>query len=176
MHFFNVAIGGLIGALFTGGAQLLSFYLGRRSARSDLSLTAAGQLLGVIYSSFATLLVLPHTDSPAGSPLSYGERHRTAQPMLDELNRARFTILPLVKDGELARRFGRYAELCEHISSTYVDAEAIHRATDQVKQYGRSLGDALSAHINRRPLPPEAEVTIAIGRAGERLKIAGLSD
>jgi hypothetical protein len=152
---FDGIIGAAIGAFVTGGAQIWSFRMGNKTARAGLSLSAAHELLEVVYETKDTLRLLPHTESSAGSPLSYGERLSTARPMLRSLERAQFVTIPLLTDHEAARRFTQFVRYCDHVSSPKVDAQDIHRAVREVTAYGDHVGECLDAHINGKPLLTE---------------------
>lgn len=152
---FDGIIGAAIGALVTGDAQIWSFRMGNKTARASLSLNAARELLEVVHEAKDTLRSLPHTESPDGSPLSYGERLSTARPMLSALERAQFVIIPLLTDHEVARRFTQFASYCDRVSGPEVDAQDIHRAVRKVTAYGDHVGECLDAYINGKPLPTE---------------------
>lgn len=152
---FDGIIGAAIGALVTGGAQIWSFRMGNKTARAGLSLNAAHELLEVVHEAKDTLRLLPHTESPAGSPLSYGERLGTARSMLRSLERAQFVTIPLLSDHEAARRFTQFVRCCDHVSGPKVDAQDIYRAVCEVIAYGDHVGECMDAHINGKPLPTE---------------------
>lgn len=154
-------LGALVGALITGSAQIWSFRAGLKSARGDLSLNAARDLLEVVHSSRVILQQLPYTESPAGSPLSYGERLDKARPMREALEHAQFAIVPLLTDREVARILKQFADYCEFISGPRVDAEHIRYAVDQVMRYGDHVRDCLDAHINKKPLPSPPSIEIS---------------
>jgi hypothetical protein len=161
---FDGVIGAVIGAVVTGTAQIWSFRMGNKTARASLSLNAARELFEVVHEAKDTLGLLPYTESPAGSPLSYGERLSTARPMLKALERAQFVTIPLLTDHEVARRFIQFARYCDHVSGPKVDAQDIPRAVREVAAYGDHVGECLDAHINGKPLP-----------TGPRLDIPALS-
>jgi hypothetical protein len=75
--------------------------------------------------------------------------------MRDALTRAVFITGPLLTDKELARRFGEFARLCEHVTGPAVDAEDIHRAVEAAEHYGDHVRTCLIAHIDSQPLPTE---------------------
>jgi hypothetical protein len=152
---FDGLIGAAIGAVVTGTAQIWSFRVGNKTARASISLNAARELLEVVHEARETLKLLPHTESAPGSPLSYGERFSAAGPMRKALDRAQFVTVPLLTDPEVARRFTRFADYCDHVSGPSVGAQDIHRAIGEIVAYGDHVGDCLNAHINGRPLPAE---------------------
>jgi hypothetical protein len=159
LHFDGI-IGAAIGALVTGGAQIWSFRMGNKTSRASLSLNAARELLEVVHEAKDTLRLLPHTESPADSPLSYGERLSTARPMLKALEHAQFVTVPLLTDPEVARRFTQFASYCDHLSGPIVGAQDIHQAVREVVAYGDHVGQCLDAHINGRSLPTEPHPAI----------------
>jgi hypothetical protein len=153
-------IGGIIGAVAVGTAQIWSFRRGKQSARADQSVSAAADLLSTLYAAKDTLRLLPYTEAPAGSPLSHRERGDRARPMLDELRRAVFVTVPLLTDRELARRFRLFLTTCQFIASSSVDASEVHEAVKEADMYADHLGACLAAHIDETPIP--AAPTLAI--------------
>lgn len=152
-------LGGLLGAVIIGAAQIWSFQPGRKDARASQSVNAARELLAVVYQSIQVLKLLPHTDSAPGSPLSYGERLGRAQPMHDALAQALFVRVPLISDKELARRFREFARLCEHVAGPEVNAEDIYKVVATAEAYGDYVRASLAAHIDSQPLPTEQHPT-----------------
>jgi hypothetical protein len=149
------SLGALVGAVITGGAQIWSFRVGNKTARTGLSLDAARQLLEVVHESKDTLRLLPYTDNAAGSPLSFTERFDRSRPMRDALNHAQFAVVPLLTDPEAGRRFNQFASYCEHVSGPYIGAQDIQSAVEAVMEYGDHARACLTAHINKTALPPE---------------------
>lgn len=101
--FWGAVVGGVIGAVGTGAAQIWSFRRGVRASRTDQSHRAAAELLEVLHTCDETLRKLPYTENTPGSPLSYGERLDIARPMLSALDRARFVIEPVLADKALTK-------------------------------------------------------------------------
>lgn len=155
-------LGGLLGAVIIGAAQIWSFQPGRKDARASQSVNAARELLAVVYQSIQVLKLLPHTDSAPGSPLSYGERLGRAQPMHDALAQALFVRVPLISDKELARRFREFARLCEHVAGPEVNAEDIYKVVATAEAYGDYVRASLAAHIDSQPLPTEQHPDIPV--------------
>ena len=71
---WGATLGGVIGALGTGAAQIFSFRHGAKTSRAGQSHHAAAELLEVVHTCDRVLVTLPYTDNAAGSPLSYGDR------------------------------------------------------------------------------------------------------
>jgi hypothetical protein len=160
--FWGAVVGGVIGALGTGSAQIWSFRRGVKTSRVDQSHRAAAELLEVLHTCDQTLPMLPHTDSAPGSPLSYGERGDIARPMLEALDHAGFVIVPLLTDATLTARFERFEELCRHAASPNVDAQDIHHAVKGVREYGRHVRECLTTHLDDKPMPPEPPDVISL--------------
>lgn len=154
------SVGALVGALITGSAQIWSFRAGNKTARVDLSLGAARDLLEDVHFSISVLRLLPYTDNLAGSPLSYGERLRNAQPMRDRLAHALFATVPLLTDPKVGQVFTQFADYCTHVSGPTVGAQDIHRAVKEVIRYANFVHGCLSAHINKEPLPQPPTVDV----------------
>lgn len=152
-------IGALGGGLIVGAAQMWSYRLGKKDTRAALSSNAAQQLLPVVYSATPVLRQLPHTQSPAGSPLSYGERLSASQPMRDALRAAGFTTVPMLNDSRLIAEFRQFERYCNVVSSPAVDSGDIFTAVDEAVVYAHHVGDCLNAHINGDPLPPAPTVS-----------------
>lgn len=152
-------IGALGGALITGAAQMWSYRLGKKDTRAALGSDAAQQLLPVVYSAIPVLRQLPHTDSPAGSPLSYGERLTTSEPMRAALRAADFTTVPILDDSRLRAEFRQFKRYCDLVSSPTVDASDIFTAVNETVTYAHHVGDCLNAYINGDPLPPAPVVS-----------------
>lgn len=132
-------------------------------------------MLGALYAAKDTLRLLPYTEAPAGSPLSYGKRGDRARPMLDELRRAAFVKAPLLTDRELARRFRLFLAVCEFTASTSVDASDIREAVEEAGAYADHLRACLVAHIDETPIPPAPALTITAQAAGHQAVIASVT-
>jgi hypothetical protein len=158
--FWGAVVGGVIGALGTGAAQIWSFRRGVKTSRAEQSRNAAAALLEVVHECDRALRTLPYTESPAGSPLSYGERLDNAQPMLDALGYAEFVTVPLLTEPELAARFSRFAKLSRHVASPRVDAQDIHSAVKDVRFYCEHVRDCLTAHLQDQPTPTEPVISL----------------
>jgi len=175
---FDVLMDGIIGAVIGGAivaagtfiAQIWSFREMRKSARAEQSISAAADLLNVLFAAKDTLRLLPYTEAAAGSPLSYGERGDRARPILDELRRAVFTKVPMLTDSELATRFRLFAEICQFTASTSVDASDLRQSVTEADAYADHLRACLIAHIDKNPLPAAPELAIT-ARAVARQQI-----
>jgi hypothetical protein len=171
----GAVIGGSIGAVGTGAVQIWSFRQGKKSARADQSISAAADLLRTVYAAKDILKLLPYTEAPTGSPLSYGERGDRARPMLDELRRAAFVMVPLLTDRELVRRFQLFLAICEFTASTSVDASEVHEAVEESDMYADHLRACLVAHINETPIPAAPALTITAPAAEQQAIIASVT-
>lgn len=156
--FWGAVIGGLVGAVGTGSAQVWSFRKGRKTARDEQAHRAAGELLEVLHTCDRTLPTLRFTHNAPGSPLSYGQRLDIARPMLDLLNHADFTLIPLLTSTELGERFSQFSKLCERVSGPEVDAQDLDSAVKQIREYGTHIRTCLIAETDNKPLPPPATV------------------
>jgi hypothetical protein len=165
-------IGGIVGAIIIGAATIWVFQKGvqqaRKAARAEQSVAAAGRLLSSLYAAKLTLKLLPYTDAPAGSPLSYGERGDRARPMIDELRRALFVDGRLLTDEELALRFRQFAAICQFAASTCVDASVIHEAVREADAYADYVASCLKAHIDEEPIPFDAPRLKITAQAAEQ--------
>jgi len=163
---------GIIGGIIIGTATIWVFQKGvqqaRKAARAEQSVAAAGRLLSSLYAAKVTLKLLPYTDAPAGSPLSYGERGDRARPMLDELRRALFVDGPLLTDVELALRVRQFAAICQFTASTYIDQSDIHEAVKEADAYADYLASCLKAHIDEEPTPSDAPPLAITAQAAEQ--------
>ena len=63
-------LGGLLGAVIIGAAQIWSFQQGRKDARADQSVNAARELLAVVYQSIQVLKLRERIGLLAGGPAS----------------------------------------------------------------------------------------------------------
>jgi hypothetical protein len=170
----GAVIGGIIGAVGTGAAQIWSFCQGKKSSRANQSVSTAADLLGTLYAAKDTLRLLPYTEAAASSPLSYGERGDRARPMLDELRRAAFVKVPLLTDRELARRFRLFLAICEFAASTSVDASEVHEAVKEADAYADHLRACLEAHIDGTPILAAPALTITAQAADRQAVIASV--
>jgi hypothetical protein len=171
----GAVIGGIIGAVGTGAAQIWSLRQGKKSARADQSISAAADLLNILYAAKDMLKLLPYTEAAAGSPLSYGERGDRARPMLDELRRAAFVKVPLLTDRELAHRFRLFLAICEYTASTSVDASEVHETVKQADAYADHLHACLVAHIDETPIPAAPALTITAQATKQQAIIASVT-
>jgi hypothetical protein len=153
--FWGAVVGGVIGAVGTGAAQIWSFRRGVKTSRTDQSHRAAAELLEVLHTCDETLRKLPYTENTPGSPLSYGERLDIARPILSALDRAGFVIMPVLTDKTLIEQFQGFDRLCRHAAGPRVDAQDIHRAVGDVRGYGEHVRECVAAHLDGRPMPPE---------------------
>ena len=165
-------IGGIVGAIIIGAATIWVFQKGvqqaRKAARAEQSVAAAARLITSLYAAKVTLKLLPYTDAPAGSPLSYGERGDRARPTLDELRRALFVDGPLLTDLELARRFRLFVAICQLTASTSVDQFQVHEAVKEADAYADHVAACLKAHIDEEPLPTDAPRLVITAEADEQ--------
>ena len=159
--FWGAVVGGVIGAVGTGAAQIWSFRRGIKTSRAEQSRNAAAGLLEVVHGCDRALGTLPYTESPAGSPLSYSERLDNAQPMLDALGHAKFVTVPLLTDPDLAARFSRFAKICRHVASPRVNAQDVRSAVKEVRLYGEHVRDCLTAYLHDELTPAEPVISIA---------------
>lgn len=140
----------------------------RKAARAQQSAAASARLLTSLYAAKGTLKLLPHTESPAGSPLSYAERGDRARPMLDELRRALFVDGPLLTDLELARRFRLFVAVCQLAASVSIDQSKIYAAVKEADAYADHVAACLKAHIDEEPLPADAPRLVITAGADEQ--------
>ena len=63
----GAVIGGIIGAIGTGAAQVWSYRQGKKSARTDQSIATATDLLCTLYATKDTLRLLPYTEHAAAA-------------------------------------------------------------------------------------------------------------
>ena len=125
-------------------------------------------MLPVVYDGIGAARLLPYTDSPGGSPLSYSERRGNSADARKALERATFTVVPALCDAELRRVFTRFVALLDFAASPAVDYEYIRPARDQVVVYGDFVRDCLAAHIAGEPLPAEPVLNWPDMRSGRR--------
>jgi hypothetical protein len=151
-------IGGVIGALVTGGAQIFSFHMGKRSAREELARRAESELFQVLYTCDRSLPILTVVESAAGSPNYYSERSRLAGPMLESLKEAEFTLVPQLTNVQLGERFGHFSQLCQKVSGSELAAQDIPRAVKLVREYGQHVRECIEAELKDKPLPPPVPV------------------
>jgi hypothetical protein len=165
-------IGGIVGAVIIGAATVWVFQKGvqqaRKAARAEQSVAAAAQLFSNLYAAKVMLKLLPYTDAPAGSPLSYGERGDRARPVIDELRRALFVEGPLLTDVELASRFRLFVAICQLAASTRVDQYEVHNAVKEADAYADFLAACLKAHIDGEPIPADGPRLTITAQAGEQ--------
>jgi hypothetical protein len=170
--FIGAAVGAILGAIITGAATIWVFRKGvqqaRKAARAEQSVAAAARLINSLYTAKVALKLLPYTDAPAGSPLSYGERGDRARPMLEGLRRALWVDGPLLTDLELARRFRLFVAVCQLAASTSIDQFQIHGAAKEADAYADHVAACLKAHIDEEPLPADAPQLVITAGADEQ--------
>jgi hypothetical protein len=154
-------IGGLGGGVLVGVAQMWSYRLGGKALRRDTQQHAIVDLLGDLHFVDKVLLKLPHPESaPAGSPLAYGERSTTAEPMIERLREADALRVPLLISADLRTQIRSFRALCQQLQGPSIDFQVYPKAVTQVREYGQHLQESLVSVLETGQARPAAAIPV----------------
>ena len=157
--------GAFVGAVITGAAQTWSCRLGKKDSRMGLSITAAQQLLTVVYAPIEAAKLLPRTAAAGGSRPSYSECLARSADARKAPRQAEFTTVPALTDPQLQRAFVSFAGLFN--SAAGADAD-IDKAAAEAVTFGKYVGECLDARINSKRLPvAPTSIAMPVGRSGQ---------